>query len=98
MEKYILANVDIACNLIDQDIDSVALHAAEKKGVWGVPRNMARWADWLTFDIMGDLVFGKAFGMLDEEKNRFAVDLVSSAAHRHMIVGSTSPLAIRLTR
>jgi cytochrome P450 len=86
MEKYIMANVDIACNLLEQDVDTVAMHAAEKKGVWSVPRNAARWADWLTFDIMGELVFGKAFGMLEDDKNRFAVDLVSSAAQRHMIV------------
>jgi hypothetical protein len=86
MEKYILANVDVACNVIDQDINDVAVQSAEKTGVWGMGRNMARWSDWLTFDIMGDLVFGKSFGMLEEDRNRFAIDLVSNAAHRHMIV------------
>jgi cytochrome P450 len=90
MEKYILGNVDIACGLIDRDIDVVAQHAAEKKGVWGVPRNFAQFADSLAFDIMGDLVFGKAFGLLEDEGNRFAVDLVSSAAHRHLIASTNS--------
>ncbi len=61
--------MDVACSLIDRDIDVVAQHAAEKKGVWGVPRNIARFSDWLTFDIMGDLVFGKAFGMMEDESN-----------------------------
>lgn len=83
MEKYIVQNVEVATSLLNQDVGQV--NNQEEKG-WSLPRNMANWADWLTFDIMGDLAFGKAFGMLDHPQNRFAVDLVSSAAHRHLIV------------
>jgi hypothetical protein len=89
MEKYIIGNVDVACGLIRDDIRRADESGAEKGG-WSVPRNVARWADWLAFDIMGDLVFGRAFGMLEDPRNRFAVDLVSSAAHRHLIVSSGS--------
>jgi cytochrome P450 len=86
MEKYIVGNIDIACSMLaEKKTDS------EGKNGWGAPRNMAKWADWLTFDIMGDLVFGKAFGMLESPRNRFAVDLVSSAAHRHLIVSRKTP-------
>lgn len=82
MERYIVGNVDVACGLLRDD---VRRGDVQDKG-WSVPRNAARWADWLAFDIMGDLVFGRAFGMLDHPENRFAVDLVSSAAQRHLIV------------
>ncbi len=50
---------------------------------------MADWCNYLTFDIMGDLVFGKAFGMLERPDNRFAIDLIGNAAHRHLIVRNT---------
>jgi hypothetical protein len=83
MEKYILQNIEVASSLLSEDIKKT--ESMENKG-WSNPRNMANWADWLTFDIMGDLVFGKAFGMLENPQNRFAVNLVSSAAHRHLIV------------
>ena len=53
---------------------------------WADAWNVAQWCNWLVFDIMGDLVFGKAFGMLESPKNRFAVELVGNAAHRHLIV------------
>jgi hypothetical protein len=90
MEKYIIANIDVACDLIADDVkkgqDQLVWSPMEEKGGWSVPRNVASWADWLTFDIMGDLVFGKAFGMLEAPQNRFAVDLVSNAARRHLIV------------
>jgi len=63
--------------------------SAEKKSAegWNQQWNVANWCNWLVFDIMGDLVFGKAFGMLESPANRFAVDLVGNAAHRHLIVG-----------
>ena len=89
MEKYVLGNVNVACDLIAEEArraHDVLQPIPDEKSGWSVPRNMANWADWLTFDIMGDLVFGKAFGMLESPQNRFAVDLVSSAAHRHLIV------------
>ena len=47
---------------------------------------MADWCNYLTFDVMGDLAFGKAFGMLERPDNRFALSLVGSAAQRHLIV------------
>jgi cytochrome P450 len=85
MERYITGNVDVACSLIRDDVERAG--GGSEKAALSVPRNVARWADWLAFDIMGDLVFGRAFGMLENPQNRFAVDLVSSAAHRHLIVG-----------
>jgi hypothetical protein len=59
-------------------------------GGWGQAKNMADWCNYLTFDVMGDLAFGKAFGMLERPDNRFALSLVGSAAQRHLIV---SPLS-----
>jgi hypothetical protein len=47
---------------------------------------MADWCNYLTFDVMGDLAFGKAFGMLEKPDNRFALSLVGNAARRHLIV------------
>jgi cytochrome P450 len=86
MEKYVISNVDAACSLLNEDASKSTTN--DEKGGWSVPRNMSKWADWLAFDIMGELVFGKAFGMLENPANRFAVDLVSSAAHRHLICGT----------
>jgi len=85
MEKYILANVRTFCNALGGE--AVDLSAEKGKG-WGTPQNMADWCNYLTFDIMGDLVFGKAFGMLERPDNRFAIDLIGNAAHRHLICGT----------
>ncbi|KAF2742470.1 cytochrome P450 [Sporormia fimetaria CBS 119925] len=87
LEKYILANVRTACRLLGEKAEK-AQTSDEKDGGWSEVWNVADWTNWLVFDIMGDLVFGKAFGMLESPVNRFAVDLVGNAAHRHLICGT----------
>jgi len=81
MERYILANIRSFCDALGAE----SPNASEKKG-WTTGRNMADWCNYLTFDIMGDLCFGKAFGMLERPDNRFAIELIGNAAHRHLIV------------
>ena len=59
---------------------------------WTTPKDISDQANYMTFDIMGDLCFGKAFGMLERPDNRFAIDLIGSAAHRHLICGTYLPI------
>ncbi len=95
MEKYILSHVRQLCtNLGEKGAGSRNnLFAPEKSGrVWSEAKNMSLQADYTTFDIMGDLCFGKAFGMLERPDNRFAIDLISNAAHRHLMCGTYLPL------
>jgi len=56
------------------------------KGQWSVAQNMADWCNYLTFDTLGDLCFGKAFEMLENEENRHVIDLIGNAANMHLIV------------
>lgn len=89
LEKYILANVRVGCELLGRrgggDPNAGDEKFANGQG-WNGAWNAAHWCEWLVFDIMGDLVFGKAFGMLESPVNRFATQLVGNAAHRHLIV------------
>ncbi|KAF2848045.1 benzoate 4-monooxygenase cytochrome-like protein P450 [Plenodomus tracheiphilus IPT5] len=87
LEKYILANVRVGCELLGHG-SSAGSGLQEKPQGWNEAWNAAHWCEWLVFDIMGDLVFGKAFGMLESPANRFATSLVSNAAHRHLICGT----------
>ncbi|KAK8131617.1 cytochrome P450 4A5 [Apiospora sp. TS-2023a] len=47
----------------------------ERKG-WGSPRNMTDWADYLSFDIMGDICFSGPFEMLDKPDNRYVLEVL----------------------
>jgi hypothetical protein len=50
------------------------------KGEWTEAKDMATWSDYLTFDVLSDLCFGRSLNVLDSEENRFVVALVPSAA------------------
>ncbi|KAL7759598.1 hypothetical protein ACKLNR_009688 [Fusarium oxysporum f. sp. zingiberi] len=57
-EPFIHSNIDRWIELLDQGI-------GEKK--WSPSLNMARWADHLIFDTLGELCFGKSFGMKEHD-------------------------------
>jgi hypothetical protein len=89
MEKYVVANVRTFCQQIGTGASD------ERKG-WTTPKNMADWCNYLAMDILGDLSFGKAFHMLERPDNRYALDLVSMATTRHLIVSVPMPYEIIL--
>ena len=50
-EDFVIKHVDRWCDMmLDGDNQR-----------WSAPRNMAEWCDYLTFDILGDLCFGRSF-------------------------------------
>ena len=87
MESHVLANVRQFCSNLGEKVFS-----SEDKSGWTAPKNVSDQANYLAFDIMGALAFGKAFGMLERPDNRFAIDLVGNAAHRHLICGTYLPI------
>ncbi|KAI0205898.1 isotrichodermin C-15 hydroxylase [Astrocystis sublimbata] len=81
MERYILANVRSFC-------EQIGLGSSDDRKGWTGPKNMADWCNYLAMDILGDLSFGKAFHMLEQPDNRYALELVSLATTRHLICGT----------
>ena len=51
------------------------------KGDWSEGRNMSTWADYLTFDVLSDLSFGKSLEISEKEDNRFIMDLLLKTVH-----------------
>lgn len=43
---------------------------------WGQPFNMGHWADYLTFDLMTDLIYGAKYNLLGNAKFRYIVDMI----------------------
>ncbi|CZT14739.1 probable cytochrome P450 67 [Ramularia collo-cygni] len=90
-ENHILAHIRQFCQNLAGLTSFADSQTPEKKG-YGQAIDVADQANYLTFDIMGDLCFGKAFGMLERPDNRFAIDLIGNAAHRHLICGTYLPI------
>ncbi|KAI9658000.1 MAG: hypothetical protein M1821_002660 [Bathelium mastoideum] len=48
---------------------------------WSSPKDMTAWADYLSFDIMGDICFSGSFEMLDKEDNRYILEALSEGVN-----------------
>ncbi|KAH8723182.1 benzoate 4-monooxygenase cytochrome P450 [Phaeosphaeriaceae sp. PMI808] len=65
-EPTIMTHVD---NLCDQ--------LAPSDGTWSEPQNMAEWSNYLTFDIMSEVVFGLRYNLIGSKVHRYVVDAIA---------------------
>jgi hypothetical protein len=72
-EDFILENLRKWTKLLS------APKSTGKDDGWSEKRNLARWATYLGFDIMGDLAFGRTFDCIGSEANRWIPDLILGA-------------------
>jgi cytochrome P450 len=66
----------------------------EKSLGWGAPFDISEWFDYLSFDIMGNLVFSKTFDMLGSTKERYLQRLLKVTTARTLTVGVCDALRI----
>ncbi|OAX82260.1 hypothetical protein ACJ72_03383 [Emergomyces africanus] len=88
VEPFIVENIQSWCGHLAEGIS--------KPGGWSSPKNMADWATYLSYDIMGDLTFGKKFHCMDSDEHRFVPPLMLNATKMVYLIG-LSPFA-RLVR
>jgi len=59
---------------VEPFVDVLVKRIAEFKGQ---PINVSKWFNFFGYDVMGDLAFGKDFGMLSSGKEHFAINLLN---------------------
>lgn len=67
---------DLMINTIDDWTDALGSGATLENDGWSSPKDMADWANYLTFDVLGDLCFGKPFGLISSNEFRCAPNLM----------------------
>jgi cytochrome P450 len=53
---------------------------------WTVARNMTNWAHYLTFDIMGDLIFGVKYNLIEDMASRYVFGAVDESNRRMSVL------------
>lgn len=91
METNVLAHVRQFCSNLGEVTAPTAAYSDDGPQ-WTLAKNITYQANYMTFDVMGDLCFGKSFNMLSSPRNRFAIDLITNATRRHLICATFSPL------
>lgn len=97
MEGYVVGLVEDFIGRVGEVVDCTAggeeKEEEEGKEKWSKCLNMSQWCNWLVFDIMGELVFGKSFGTLGSHMpNRKAIFLLGRAARRNYVVAAMPAL------
>lgn len=87
VEDFVLEHVSAYINALTDRFNRP--NDARHDSKWTEPKNISTWSTYLGFDVMGDLAFGRGFGMLTGEKpeNRDAPTLLMQAAKRHNTTG-----------
>ncbi|OAP56057.1 hypothetical protein AYL99_09236 [Fonsecaea erecta] len=80
MERYILPHIDEFFHAASGEERCSAL-----RNCWAA--DLGKWGNYLTFDVMGDLVFGKDFGMLRGDESRDLPNVIDAAVHRQLLNG-----------
>jgi hypothetical protein len=86
MEDVMLLHIRQLCSILGsggkgKDVEG---RAEGKDGKW----NMSDWFSYLSYDVMGELCFGKSYDMLINSARRGVISLVDRAAFRHYVVSS----------
>lgn len=99
MEVHILDNIEAWCGYLGNEQSKAredvnghmngfdGTKSASGSKAWTAPKNMGDWTNYLSFDVLGDLCFGKPFGVMEREENRFVLDLIPTAAYFHNVNG-----------
>ena len=85
MQEHILKNCRIFCqSMLDENMQT--------SSNWSSPRNMTKWFSRLTFDIMGDIVFGRNWDVLKSERNRDLTDTFVAGTGALYVVSFARPI------
>lgn len=70
-QAYLVQNV--------QTFRDVILQSSKTGKDWSQPYNMSQWSTYLSYDIMGDLVFGRRFNLMTSDAHRFVPKLIMNS-------------------
>lgn len=87
LEPYMQANIEQWCGLLGTNPADGRIPDANE---WTEAKNMSKWANYLTFDVLGDLCFGKPFGLLTSEAQRYVPQMLLSNMYAFQIVSQIS--------
>lgn len=87
LEVPFLVNVERFCSYL---VDSPSGSEIGIAPVWSRPRDIAESMAHLSFDVMGDICFGRSFDMIEKLENRYLIEVTSDGAQGLNIVSKVS--------
>ncbi|KAB8079280.1 cytochrome P450 [Aspergillus leporis] len=88
-EGTIMGHVRKFCDALAKDLPD------GKSGKWSSPQNMGKWSNYLTFDIMSDIIFGESFDLVGSPSNREIVQCIEDSNVRTGVLAQAAELSTR---
>lgn len=77
VENNMLSSISKFCELIKNEKQQDAKRSQE---TWSAARDVSEYSSYLSFDIMGQVCFGKSFDTLEKSENRYILHVISDDA------------------
>ena len=87
LQPHILEVIETFCCAVGDYPPGTDLEKKEKKqqDSWSKPKDMASWANYMSYDVLGDICYGASFDTLTRSDNRFAIKLVQTSSRFHYL-------------
>lgn len=94
MENHILKHVKTFCGCMENKPETSDQSPTGGDG-WGHAVDISTWTSRLTFDVMGDIAFGRTFEVLKDSTNRYILDILPYGVHGLYLVSGALVLLLR---
>ena len=91
LQPHILHSIRKFCNTIGE-VPAGANKSMITTEDWSAAKDLAEWINYMSYDVLGDICYGKSFETLEKEENRFAVQLVARSSKFHYLNGQMPSL------
>ncbi|KAI9924238.1 hypothetical protein MW887_007188 [Aspergillus wentii] len=87
VEDRILLHTRRLCDMLYNDTaDSIISDSpVDSKSSWGPTKDMAALSDYVAFDVISDLCYGKSFGMLESDRYRSITKITTMLSRRNAV-------------
>ena len=84
LQSHILNVIRTFCDAIG-DFPARNTTRDKKPSAWSTPKDMGQWANYMSYDGLGDICYGESFDTLERPDNRFAINLVATSSKFHYL-------------
>ncbi|RDL30473.1 Cytochrome P450 [Venustampulla echinocandica] len=92
-ENTILTHIRKLCNQVEADVAPQKMDS--KSAPWSEGQNMGKWSNYLTFDIMSDVIFGESYALLEKPDNRFVIKAIEDSNIRTSVLVQAAEIGFR---
>ncbi|KAI9811993.1 MAG: hypothetical protein M1827_004885 [Pycnora praestabilis] len=72
--------------------ERIMTYSSEGDKEWSTAMNMGKWTNYMTYDVLGSICYGKSFRTLVEDSNRYIVELINGVTAPNYIFGQMPSL------